>query len=540
MKKSGLEILHNPLFNKGTGFKKEEQKLLKIRGLVPPRSLPLEVQVEKVMENFHNKIDDIEKYIFLTALQDRNETLFFKILIDFLEELLPIVYTPTVGKACEDFSQIYRRARGMYLCYEDKGDIKSVINNWPINNIKVIVLTDGSRILGLGDLGANGMGIPIGKLSLYTAGGGIFPESTLPILIDIGTNNKSLLNDPLYIGYKHKRVVDDYYNFIDECIIAIKNRWPSALIQFEDFSVNHSFSLLNKYRNKFLCFNDDIQGTGAVALAGLLTTKRITGIPLEENRIILIGAGSAGVGIADSVSYKIHLDTGKSIKDIMKNFWVFDSKGLITTKNKNISDYKIKYARNENTVLNLLQTIKKVKPTAIIGVSGQTGLFSKKIINEISKHVNHPVILALSNPTSKSECTAEEAYKWSNGKAVFASGSPFPRFNYNGIVKQPGQGNNMFIFPGIGLGVVLSQSKFVTDKMFIIAAEILSSMVNANDIEKGNIYPDLKHIRDITSNIAINVIKESIVSGLAQNNIPKDIEKFVNKNMYQPIYPLYK
>lgn len=537
----GVDILHEPLLNKGTGFKLDERDALGLRGLVPPKVVSLDEQVTRVLENYNKKTDPLEKFVFLTALHDRNETLYYRVLIDNLMEMTPIVYTPVVGAACQNFGHIYRRTRGMYISLHDKGHIRNMFDNWNSDEIDIIVVSDGSRILGLGDLGANGMGIPIGKLALYVAGGGIYPCKTLPILIDTGTNNQELLDDPLYLGIDQKRCEDDeYYELIDEFVNAVQDKWPEALIQWEDFTNDHAFPLLNKYRDDVLCFNDDIQGTGAVALSGLLGGMRMKGEKLSDQRIIFYGAGSAAVGIADMIVAGMMEETGISMEEARKRFWLLDSKGLVVKNGPGpLQDHKIPYARDEEHIDNLLDVVKAVKPTILVGVSGQGQTFTKEIVKAMCKHVEEPIIFALSNPTTKSECTAEQAYKWTNGTAIFASGSPFDPVRLKGKIYVPGQGNNMFIFPGVGLGAALCRSKKVTDAMFYAAAKTLAELVTEEELSLRTVYPDLRKIRKISAKIAAEVIEMAFEEGLAQIERPKNIYKFVKSKMYDPDYPHY-
>jgi len=537
----GQEILNEPLLNKGTAFSLEERDALGLRGLVPPKVVKIEEQVKRVLENYHRKTDPLEKFIFLTSLHDRNETLYYRVLMDNLMEMTPIVYTPVVGAACQQFGHIYRKNRGMYISLHDKGHIRSMFDNWKQEEVDIIVVSDGSRILGLGDLGANGMGIPIGKLALYVAGGGIYPCKTLPILLDMGTNNQELLNDPLYLGINQARGEDDeYYELIEEFVNAVQDCWPEALIQWEDFTNNHAFPLLHKYRDKVLCFNDDIQGTGAVALSGMLGGMRMKGEKLADQRIIFYGAGSAAVGIADMIVAGIVEESGMSEKQARSLFWLLDSQGLVVKNGpRPLQEHKVPYARDEALIPDLLDVIKAVKPTILVGVSGQGQAFTKDIIQEMHKYVDQPIIFALSNPTTKSECTAEQAYKWTKGKAIFASGSPFDPVRLKGRIYVPGQGNNMFIFPGVGLGASLCHARKITDGMFYAAAKALAEMVTEEELALGTVYPDLRKIRKISATIAATVCQMAFDEGLAGIEEPKNIRKYVKDKMYQPVYPKY-
>ncbi|MCF7923161.1 MAG: NAD-dependent malic enzyme [Candidatus Marinimicrobia bacterium] len=537
----GADVLNEPLLNKGTAFSEEERDALGLRGLVPPKVVDIEEQVLRVLENYQRKTDPLEKFIFLTSLHDRNETLYYKVLTENLMEMTPIVYTPVVGAACQQFGHIYRKNRGMYISSKDKGHIREIFDNWNQDEIDIIVISDGSRILGLGDLGANGMGIPIGKLALYVAGGGIFPCKTLPILLDTGTNNTELLEDPLYLGLNQRRIEDDeYYEIVDEFVNAVQDRWPKALIQWEDFTNNHAFPILNKYREDVLCFNDDIQGTGAVALSGLLGAMRMKKEKLSEQRLIFYGAGSAAVGIADMIVAGIVEDSGMPAEEARKLFWFIDSQGLVVKNGpRPLQDHKVAYARDEPLIDNLLDVIKAVKPTILVGVSGQGQAFTEEVIKEMMKYSEQPIIFALSNPTTKSECTAQQAYRWTKGKVIFASGSPFDPVRMGGKIFVPGQGNNMFIFPGVGLGASLCQAKKVTDAMFYMAAKTLAEMVTEEELTLRTVYPDLRKIRQISLTIATAICEMAFDAGLARIERPKDIRAFVKENMFIPEYPRY-
>jgi len=537
----GTDILQEPLLNKGTAFTEEERDALGLRGLVPPKVVDIEEQVVRVLENYQKKTDPLEKFIFLTSLHDRNETLYYKVLIENLMEMTPIVYTPVVGAACQQFGHIYRKNRGMYISARDKGQIRSIFNNWNQDEIDIIVISDGSRILGLGDLGANGMGIPIGKLALYVAGGGVYPCKTLPILLDTGTNNEELLADPLYLGLNQRRIEDDeYYELVEEFVQAVQDRWPRALIQWEDFTNDHAFPILEKYREDVLCFNDDIQGTGAVALSGLLGGMRMKNEKLSEQRIIFYGAGSAAVGIADMIVAGIVEESGMSEEAARKLFWLIDSQGLVVNNGpRPLQAHKVPYARDEVLIPELIDVIKAVKPTILVGVSGQGQTFTEEVVKEMMNYSDQPIIFALSNPTSKSECSAQEAYKWTKGKAIFASGSPFDPVRMKGKIFVPGQGNNMFIFPGVGLGASLCQAKKVTDAMFYVAAKTLAEMVTEQELTLRTVYPDLRKIRKISQTIAVAVCEMAFDEGLAGVERPKNIRKWVKANMYEPVYPRY-
>jgi malate dehydrogenase (oxaloacetate-decarboxylating)(NADP+) len=541
VKSRGLSILNDPWLNKGTSFIAEERIALGLSGLLPPHSADIEEQVMRIMENYEHLSDPLDKYTFLIGLADRNVTLFFRVLMENLQEMTPIMYTPTVGYACQKFGHIYRKNRGMYISLRHKGRIAQVLANWPSPEVDIIVISDGSRILGLGDLGANGMGIPIGKLVLYVVGAGLHPNRTLPILLDVGTDNDELLNDPLYLGCTHRRVHgDEFYEMVDEFVQAATERWPNVLIQWEDFTNDKAFPLLNRYRDDVLCFNDDIQGTGAVALAGLFAAMRIRKEHLSDQRIVFCGAGSAAVGIADMICAGIAEEHSLSTEEARKLVWMTDSKGLVTTtRDGNLQEHKLPYARDEKPAATLLEIVKRVKPTILIGASGHAHTFSEDVVRTMHARSERPVIFALSNPTSKAECTAREAYEWTSGAAIFASGSPFPPVRVEGRIFVPGQGNNMFIFPGIGLGAVACGAKKVTDEMFFTAAKTLAHIVTEDELAAGTIYPDLGKIRQISLAIASAVCMLAWEQGLAGFAEPDDIREYVRACMYHPDYRPY-
>jgi malate dehydrogenase (oxaloacetate-decarboxylating)(NADP+) len=483
----------------------------------------------------------LDKDTYLIELADRNVTLFYRVLMDNLVEMTPIMYTPTVGRACQKFGHIYRKNRGMYITMRHKGRIAQVLSHWPNKETDIIVISDGSRILGLGDLGANGMGIPIGKLVLYVAGAGLHPNRSLPILLDVGTDNDELLNDPLYLGLTHRRVSDgEFYEIVDEFVEAAKARWPHVLIQWEDFTPDKSFPLLERYREDTLCFNDDIQGTGAVALAGLMAAMRIRKERLSDQRIVFCGAGSANVGIADMICAGMIDEGSIGIEDARKKFWMVDSKGLVTTRREGtLAAHKLPYARDEAPADSLLEVVRQAKPTILIGACGHAGLFSEKVVRAMHEDCERPVIFALSNPTSKAECSAEQAYQWTDGKAIFASGSPFGPVRVGGRIFVPGQGNNMFIFPGMGLGAVACGASKITDEMFFAAAKTLAYMVTDEELAAGTVYPDLGKIRQISLAIASAVCMHAWDEGLARYAEPEDIREHVRSCMYHPEYRPY-
>lgn len=536
---SGVDCLHNPVFNKGTAFSETERDALGLRGLLPPHVQTMEEQVERVMHNFRNKNNDLERYIQMVGLQDRNETLFYRVMMEHLEEMMPIIYTPTVGRACQEFGHIFRRPRGFYITSNDRGQIEKILPNWPVRDVRVIVVTDGERILGLGDLGASGMGIPIGKLSLYTACAGIHPSYCLPVTIDVGTNNETLLNDPLYTGLRQKRLRGGEYDaLIEEFMVAVEKVFPGVLVQFEDFGNSNAFRLLERYRDTACTFNDDIQGTGSVALAGVLSALRLTGRPMADQRVLFLGAGEAGIGIADNIVTCL-VEDGLSLEEARKRCWFVDSKGLVVKGREHLNEHKLRYAHEHDGGGDLLAAVKSLKPTMLIGVSGQAKTFTPEIIQAMGSFNERPVIFALSNPTSKAECTAEEAYAGTEGRAVFASGSPFAPVNFGGRKLVPGQGNNAYIFPGIGLGVVCTGSRRVTDSMFIQAARTLASLVRDDELAEGRVYPALNRIHEVSLAIAVAVAGEVYAKGLNTRLRPDDLPAYIRSQMFKPEYSDY-
>jgi len=535
--KSGVDLLHAPLLNKGTAFTEHERVRLGLRGLLPARVDTIEEQLTRTMENYHAKPNDLERYIHLAALHDRNEILFYRLLIDHLEEMMPIVYTPTVGRACQLYGHIFRRARGMFISALDRGSIADVLDNWPSDDVRVIVVTDGERILGLGDLGANGMGIPVGKLSLYSACAGIHPASTLPVTLDVGTNNQELLDDPLYLGIRRRRIRGaEYDELVEEFVQAATGMWPKVLIQFEDFANINSFRLLEKYRSRICTFNDDIQGTAAVTVAGLYSALRITGGRMSDQRILFLGAGGAGVGIGDLIVSTM-TNEGLREEDARRRCWFVDSKGLVVKSRENLQPHKLRFAHDIQPVPDFLSAVRAMKPTGIIGASGRGESFTREIIEEMARLNERPIIFALSNPTSMAECTAEAAYRWSGGRAIYASGSPFDPVELDGRTLVPGQGNNAYIFPGLGLGVVATGARHVTEEMFAAAARALASVVAEEDLARSRIFPSLQKIRETSLVIAKAVAKVAFDTGLATVPEPEDLSAFIEEEMFDPIYP---
>ncbi len=535
----GVALFNDPVLNKGTAFNDDERDALALRGLLPPRVHTIEEQVSRVMENFRRKPTPLEQYINIMMLQVRNETLFYRVVIDHLEETMPIIYTPTVGEACERYGHIFSRPRGLFISTEDRGRIADIMRNWPRSDVRVIVVTDGERILGLGDLGADGMGIPVGKLALYTACGGVHPGCCLPITLDVGTDNEALLNDPLYIGLQQRRLRGSLYSdFIDEFVTAVQEVFPHALLQLEDFANNHAFEILNKYRDRVCVFDDDIQGTGAVALAGLYAAPRIAGGSIADQKVLFLGAGEAGIGIGDTIVAALR-DHGIPEEEGRKRCWYFDSRGLVVRSRNDLIAHKLPYAHEHPPIAHFVEAIEVLRPTAIIGVSGQPATFTREVLEAVARVNARPIVFALSNPTSKSECTAEQAYRWTGGRAVFASGSPFGSVKIGDQTFAPGQGNNAYIFPGVGLGVVVSGARLVTDEMFSEAAKALANQVTQHDLELGRVYPSFSSIRRVSAHIAAAVAEVAWRSGLASVRRPHDVLDFVQSEMYQPNYRSY-
>lgn len=529
------ELLYNNSLNKSTAFTREEREAHGLRGLLPYAVSNQDVQIQRVLENLRRKSSDIERYILLSALQDRNERLFFRLVVEHIEEIMPLIYTPTVGQACREFSHIFRHTQGFYISPEDKGQIARIFQNWPRKDVRVIVVTDGQRILGLGDLGANGMGIPIGKLALYCACAGIHPEQCMPVMLDVGTNNEDLINDPLYIGYPHHRLDGPAYDeLVDEFVMAVQQCFPKALIQFEDFITHNAYALLRRYQDKVLCFNDDIQGTAAVVLAGLYASTRITHVPYKDMRIMFLGAGSAGTGVGELLIKAFEAE-GLTTREAYERLWFVDGTGLVVSGRMDLAEHKVPYA-HDVPFMNFHDAIEMVRPNVLIGATAKGSSFSKETIELMSVYNERPVIFALSNPTEKAECTAQEAYEWSKGKAVYASGSPFMPVAYQGQVFKPGQGNNAYIFPGVGLGAAAVEAKWVKDDIFLTAARTLADIVSEEDIQMGSLYPPLREIRRISYEIGVAVAQQLYEQGLARRERPEDLREAILKYMYDPRY----
>ncbi len=535
----GPQLLNDPLWNKGTAFTDHERELLGLRGLLPPRVFTLQEQVDRSLTALRRKHDAIEKYIYLTNLQNRNEVLFYRLVTEHIEEMVPLIYTPTVGDACLAYGAIYRRPRGLFITLRERGHIAEILRDWPQHCVRLIVVTDGERILGLGDLGALGMGIPIGKLALYSACAGIHPSYALPITLDVGTENPELHAGDFYIGIKQHRARGAAFDeFIDEFVSAVHSVFPKALLQWEDFGNTNAFRLLNRYRRRLPSFNDDIQGTAAVALAGMLAALRENGGKLVEQRVLFLGAGEAGTGIADLFVAAAQVQ-GLTEAQARARCWFVDSKGLVVRSRTGLAEHKRPYAHDHAFVPTLAEAVRQLRPTALIGVSGTAASFTAEIVETMCELNRRPIIFALSNPTSKAECTAEQAYVWSRGRAIFASGSPFQPVEYNGRRYVPGQGNNIYIFPGVGLGALSCEASEVTDGMFLAAAETLARLVEPADLALGRVYPALSKIREVSLEIAAAVAAVAHDTGLAQVPRPFDLKEDIRQRMFEPVYPEY-
>ena len=530
---TGQLLLDNPLLNKGSAFPQDERQEFGLLGLLPPHASTVEEQLARTYENYRRKETDLERYVFLTALQDRNETLFYRLLQEHITEMMPVIYTPTVGEGCVKYSHVFRRPRGLYISYPDREHIAALLENAPSTNVDVIVVTDGERILGLGDLGVGGMGIPIGKLSLYSLCAGIHPTTTLPIILDVGTNNKELLSDPLYLGWRHERIRGEQYDqFIEAFVTAVREKFPRVLLQWEDFSKHNAARLLERYRDRLCSFNDDIQGTGAVTVAGLLAAMKILKSELWYQRIVILGAGSSAIGICDQIV--------AAAPEVRNELWLVDSKGLVHDGRADLEESKRKYAQpsrrlSEFTEFSFAEVVRNVQPTILIGTSGQAGAFTEAIVREMAKHVERPVIFPLSNPTSRSEATPANLLEWTDGRALVATGSPFAPVSYEGRTVQIGQCNNAFVFPGVGLGVIASGARRVTDSMFSVAAQVLSQFSPALANPDAPLYPPLELVREISWRVALAVGAEAIRSGLTTLDADH-LAQAVTQKMWTPQY----
>jgi malate dehydrogenase (oxaloacetate-decarboxylating)(NADP+) len=531
--KRGFDVLRDKTLYRSIGFTRRERERLGLRGLLPYRVSTDRQMIARVMLTLDQLPRDIDRYMMLSSLQERNERLFYQTLITHIERILPLIYTPTVGDACRAFSHIAREPKGIFITPDDRGQIKKILANWPRRDITVIVVTDGQRILGLGDLGANGMGIPIGKLALYSACAGIDPAGCLPVTLDVGTNNEALLADPLYLGYPKRRLEgQSYFDLVDEFVAAVQVHYPGALIQFEDFLTPNAYALLRRYRDRVLCFNDDIQGTAAVALAGVLASTRVTGVPFKSLRIMFLGAGSAATGIADLMTAAFVAE-GLSVDQARQHLWFVDVDGLVVRSRTDLLEHNLPYA-HDREAMSFVDAIEAIRPHVLIGATGAPGTFTRDVVQRMARINPRPVIFALSNPTSKAECTAAHAYEWSHGTALFASGSPFAPITRNGQTFEPAQGNNAYVFPGIGLGAVACQARTLPDELFLEAARTLARRVSQRDLDRGALYPPLTDIRKISLAIAAAIVNKAHAMKLARSRRPKDVRRTIEARMYQP------
>lgn len=534
--KCGRELLNDPILNRGTAFTAEEREALGLRGLLPVAEETLQQQVDRVMRNCAAKPTDLERYIFLMALQDQNETLFHHTVLSRLKDHLPIIYTPTVGEAALQYGAIFRRPRGLYITADDRGEVAKVLRNWTGRGPRVIVATDGGRILGLGDLGANSMTISIGKLALYTAAGGIPPAATLPIVVDVGTNNDKLLDSPHYLGIRKPRLEGAaYVELMDEFVDSVGAVFPDALLQFEDFATDNAIALLERYRNEICTFNDDIQGTAGVALAGLMAALRVTGGFLKDQKLLFVGAGSANIGIGELAAGAI-ADEGMDLAEARRRCWFMDSKGLIVKGRDPLKSHTLPFAHEHEPITGIANAIDSLQPTVLIGATGRRGIFDQPVIEAMSRANDRPVVFALSNPTSRSEATAEEVYRWSEGRAVFASGSPFDPVTVNGKTLVPGQSNNVYIFPGMGLGVTACRIRRVPDDMFRSAARAVAELVTQENLDQGRLFPELDQIRAVSLEIGVAISRLAFEQGLADIDEPEDLREYIASQMYEPNY----
>jgi malate dehydrogenase (oxaloacetate-decarboxylating)(NADP+) len=534
---SGYQLLRSSRLNKGTAFTEDERKQYGLEGLLPPGVSTLALQVARIHDEMAHLDDNLQKYLLLSDLQARNETLFYATLMADPATFMPIVYTPTVGEACQKFDHIFRAARGLYLPITQRGRLKTLMQNWPEKDVRFIVVTDGERILGLGDLGVGGMGIPIGKLALYTACAGVPPECCMPVMLDVGTNNRALLDDPLYLGLRHERVRgEDYQAFVAEFIDAVQALYPLCCVQWEDFANINAVPLLARYKDKLCTYNDDIQGTAAVALAGILAALRISGQKLTDQRFLFLGAGSAATGIAELISQAMVLE-GATIEAARARHTLFDVHGLLVKSRTDLADFQRPFAVDRAPLNTFVDAIKELKPTGIIGVSTVPKLFNQQVIEAMAAINERPIIFPYSNPTSRSECTAEEAYRWSGGRAIFAGGSPFPPVTLDGRTFVPGQGNNVYIFPAMGMAVYATEATRVTEQMFIVAAKAVAEQVTEANLASGLIYPPQSRILDASLHVAGRIAEHIFDEKLARVARPDDIAAYIRERMFKPAYP---
>jgi malate dehydrogenase (oxaloacetate-decarboxylating) len=546
--RTGHDVLNTPVLNKGSAWSEEERIRLGLLGLLPYHISTIEEQLARVYRNYQQRTNDLDRYLYLTDLQDRNETLFYRLLLEHITEMMPVVYTPEVGVACQRYSHLFHRPRGLFISYPHRAQIETMLRAWPFaDQVRVIVVTDGERILGLGDQGMGGIGIPIGKLTLYSLCAGIHPATTLPIVLDVGTNNPALLNDPLYLGWRHERVRGrEYDDFIEQFVTAVEKVFPHALLQWEDFAKDNARNLLDRYRDRILSFNDDIQGTGAVTLAGWLAAVEISGVPLADQRIVMLGAGSAATGIAEQI-VAVMVEAGIPLEQARRTIWLIDSRDLVHTRRTGLEAVKMLYAqpyemlegwtREGSEAFTLYDVVSNVRPTCLIGTSAQPGAFDERTIREMARHVERPVIFPLSNPTSKSEAVPADLIAWTEGRALVATGSPFEPVTYGGRTFTIGQCNNVFIFPGVGLGVIAVGAKRVTDAMFIAAARALSAFSPARQDPTASLYPSLTQVRDVSRAVAQAVAAEAVRSGLATPLSAEEQTARIDATMWTPAYP---
>jgi malate dehydrogenase (oxaloacetate-decarboxylating) len=546
--RTGHDVLNTPVLNKGSAWSEEERIGLGLLGLLPYHISTIDEQLARVYRNYQQRTNDLDRYLYLTDLQDRNETLFYRLLLEHITEMMPIIYTPEVGVACQRYSHLFHRPRGLFISYPHRDQIETMLRAWPFaDQVRVIVVTDGERILGLGDQGMGGIGIPIGKLTLYSLCAGIHPATTLPIVLDVGTNNPALLNDPLYLGWRHERVRGrEYDDFIEQFVTAVEKVFPHALLQWEDFAKDNARNLLDRYRDRILSFNDDIQGTGAVTLAGWLAAVEISGVPLADQRIVMLGAGSAATGIAEQI-VAVMVEAGIPLEQARRTIWLIDSRDLVHTRRTGLEAVKMLYAqpyemlegwtREGSEAFTLYDVVSNVRPTCLIGTSAQPGAFDERTVREMARHVERPVIFPLSNPTSKSEAIPADLIAWTEGRALVATGSPFEPVTYSGRTFTIGQCNNVFIFPGVGLGVIAVGAKRVTDAMFIAAARALSAFSPARQDPTASLYPSLTQVRDVSRAVAQAVAAEAVRSGLAAPLSAEEQTARINATMWTPAYP---
>jgi malate dehydrogenase (oxaloacetate-decarboxylating)(NADP+) len=534
--KRGIDLLHDPASNKSTAYTEAERQALGLVGLVPDVTESEDLQLRRVMQQLGHKATDLDRYIYLINLLDHNETLFYRTVMSDPARFLPIVYDPTIAEACLKFGHIYRQTRGMYLSITRRGKVKEVLKNWPQKDIRFICVTDGGRILGLGDIGANGMGIPIGKLQLYTAAAGVPPQYLLPMYLDAGTNNEQYLHDPLYLGMRKTRPpTADLYSFVDEFVEAVQEVFPKCCIHFEDWTGVDAVHLLQRYRDKYCVYNDDVQGTAGIVLAGMINATKLKGTKLKDEKYLFLGAGSAGIGLAGLLCSAL-VAQGMKLKDAQSRVYMFDVNGLLESTRKDLVDFQMPYAHQHAPTRDFVAAIESIKPTTIIGVSTIGGAFTEKVIQTMSKINERPVILALSNPTEHAECTAEQAYSGSKGKAIYAAGVQFAPVPYNGQTFLPGQANNFYIFPAVGMAIFATQAKRVTDEMFIEAAQAVADQVPSELLKQGLLYPLQSNILETEIQTAARVAKLVFDSGLARVERPADMVAFIRKHVYKPEY----